>query len=69
MAGKQKEQSHLCHPLPSPCPLGMGRPQLHVVGTTGLDHQVEEGQVFSPPRVVYVALQERLRCGHWAGDG
>lgn len=66
MAGNQEEQSQLCHHLHPPFPLGVGRTQLHVVGTTGWDHQVEERQVFPPAEVVPVAL---LRCGHWAGDG
>lgn len=68
MAGKQEEQGQLCHLLRSHCPLAVAGTQLHVVGTTGWDHQVEEGQVFPPPpaTVVHVAL---LRCGHWAGDG
>lgn len=49
MAGKQEEQSQLCHLPRSPCPLGVVRTQTHVVGTTGWDYQVEEGQVFPPP--------------------
>lgn len=58
MAGKQEEQSQLCHPLHSPCPLGEVR-------TTGWGHQVV-GVGISHAMVIHVDL---LSCGHWAGDG
>lgn len=46
--GKEGEQSQLCHPLHSPCPLGVVKSQLHVMGSTGWDHQVEGLRVFLP---------------------
>lgn len=66
MVGKQEEQSLFCHPLHPPCTLSVTRSQLHMVENTSWDRWVEEGQKFSPPVLICVAL---LRCGHWAGDG
>lgn len=55
MAGKQEEQSQLCHPLHSPCPLVREEP---VVGATGWGYQVE-GAGISHAMVIHVDL---LRC-------
>lgn len=68
MPGKEGEQSQLCHLLHSPCPLDVVKSQLHVVGTTGWDHQVEGSQVFLTPMVEPFGFAEGWAWpGGWVG--